>query len=754
MRSDGELDGPLLPVLTAGVAVLFTSRFFLPAESAEQGETLWIVVLWLVCGVAWLADAYRHGDSLRRFDWLDLGLLLLVGGQVISAVSVLMTEGHKRAALNMLWEWVGIGAAGLLIRAVMRERAGREQLLACLLASGVVLSGLGLWQHYVWYPRISQQFGELEELQQQAHEASPALSSAGRQRLTELQQELGFSFDETSQRMLRDRVQSSTEPIGRFALANTLAGLLLVSFLVGLAILRTSHSQKVNVQKLIVGGVILVLLGDCLLLTKSRTAMIGLLVGVSFGLFLMGRSLWDNRRARRAIFGVILGTGAIILAAVVSGSLDREVISETPKSLRYRMEYWTSTVDVIGEHPLLGVGPGNFRQSYLKHKLPESSEEILDPHNFVLDVWANGGLMALAGLTCLLGVTVRRSITVVRQTSANETTLDNELILNEIILRGAIGSLAMVLAALIELFQGTDIRSDWIWLAGGWWATVVLLTLVCPKLANGKLAVMAGIGLFVHLSGAGGIAMPAILQIALALIFAVDALAMDAMNPSAVVSRPEKTARLHAVMLTSIAMGLAATAACVKTAALPVTKSKLAMLEGQAALTNETNARVAVRAYELAAQIDQLSPKPFQELARVWLGQWMTSQEDWLFNEAVEAQEAAISLDPKNANGWRGMGQLWWQRFETTGNEADAHSAFSYFQHAASRYPHLAALQADVARAAQASGETGEAKQAASQALRLDNLNREFLHLDKLLAPDLLADLRKIVEWENDPDEK
>src|SRR5262249_47471001 len=47
---------------------------------------------------------------------------------------------------------------------------------------------------------------------------------------------------------------------------------------------------------------------------------------------------------------------------------------------------------------LAGVGPGNFRQHYLQFKLPQSSEEIADPHNLVLDVWANGGLLALAGL--------------------------------------------------------------------------------------------------------------------------------------------------------------------------------------------------------------------------------------------------------------------------------------------------------------------------------------------------------------------
>src|SRR4029079_4411509 len=74
------------------------------------------------------------------------------------------------------------------------------------------------------------------------------------------------------------------------------------------------------------------------------------------------------------------------------------------KSLRYRFEYWSSTWQMLQESTrnwLTGVGPGNFRQHYLQFKLPQSSEEIAAPHNLMLDVRANGGLLALAGLAGL-----------------------------------------------------------------------------------------------------------------------------------------------------------------------------------------------------------------------------------------------------------------------------------------------------------------------------------------------------------------
>ena len=49
-----------------------------------------------------------------------------------------------------------------------------------------------------------------------------------------------------------------------------------------------------------------------------------------------------------------------------------------------------------------GVGPGNFRAAYLPYKLPESSEEILDPHNLFLEVWATAGFWAFVALVLAL----------------------------------------------------------------------------------------------------------------------------------------------------------------------------------------------------------------------------------------------------------------------------------------------------------------------------------------------------------------
>ncbi len=64
------------------------------------------------------------------------------------------------------------------------------------------------------------------------------------------------------------------------------------------------------------------------------------------------------------------------------------------KSFGFRLEYWQATSAMIGDHLAWGCGPGNFKDTYMLYKLPISSEEISDPHNFLFEIAANAGVPA------------------------------------------------------------------------------------------------------------------------------------------------------------------------------------------------------------------------------------------------------------------------------------------------------------------------------------------------------------------------
>ena len=143
----------------------------------------------------------------------------------------------------------------------------------------------------------------------------------------------------------------------------------------------------------------------CLLLTKSRSAWAGLIAGLLLlGWMARGRVRVERWRSPRACWAC--SWQLLVAAGFATRQLDREILTEAAKSLRYRAEYWAGTWGLITESAgtfLAGVGPGNFAGPYLGHKLAVSSEEIKDPHNLFLEAWATSGLFAVLALAAAPG---------------------------------------------------------------------------------------------------------------------------------------------------------------------------------------------------------------------------------------------------------------------------------------------------------------------------------------------------------------
>ena len=73
----------------------------------------------------------------------------------------------------------------------------------------------------------------------------------------------------------------------------------------------------------------------------------------------------------------------------------------------FRRQIWTSALNMLRDHPLLGIGLDNFLYRYqLRYILPEAWREpnISHPHNWVLQFWLDLGLL---GLVAALGLLAR-----------------------------------------------------------------------------------------------------------------------------------------------------------------------------------------------------------------------------------------------------------------------------------------------------------------------------------------------------------
>ena len=500
--------------LTMLALSLLTAEFLWPVEDAASGRGLYLVMLWLLLGMLHAVSRWRAAgveSELRRakFGATDVGILLIAIGHVVSTVVVFQVEGDRRAALNLTFEWLAIFAAWRLFRSLCLDRLQASQIVAALIAIGVGLSAFGIWQHHVFYAEQSSWYLSKRAELDQAMDQGSSLQASN---IVAEFQAADIPLEGADRILWENRLLSSSEPFAMFSLANTLAGVLATALVLGLGQLSAGWNsgqrpRSIDVAMLIVQ---LCLITYCLVLTKSRSAWLGTMVGTVILVVIRSRASLAVKGLRWGIAAASL-TGVIAAGAAFLGALDKEVILESPRSLQFRLLYWTGTLQMLKEQPLAGAGPGNFRQVYLKHKANESSEEIKDPHNFLLEAWSAGGLIGLAGMTLFVGSILRRLA------STNST---DDLPLPPIVANRRTWKVLPC-----GLLLGFALHAAWEWLKGDSFSLdqipkLLLLAGVAFAIVRGRTAapavdsvsvLAAASALMVNLLAAGGFEMPAVM---------------------------------------------------------------------------------------------------------------------------------------------------------------------------------------------------------------------------------------------------
>ncbi len=390
------------PWLAGAVIALFVARPLFPSEAtASQGDGLPVVMLWLALGLLWLLAVVSRRQWELRFGWIDLAVAGLVGWHTIAGVYAAW-HAAPRPAVNTLWEWIGLGIAFFLARQLL---VGQRTVRAACVVMVALATGVGVYGLY--------QYGVELPATRAYYEQDPeaALKQAG----------LEVNIQSREARLFRDRLYS-TEPMATFALTNSLAGFLVPWLVLALGIAlgsahvpatappydlakaeRNKAANPMGLRPRLGVLACAVLMAAVLILTKSRTAY----VATAVGLGLVGRFVRCSGWRIRWHWLAGLGATGVILVVVAAaiGGLDMLVLWEAGKSALYRLQYWRATLAMIYDRPWLGCGPGNFQASYTRYMLPTASEEIADPHNLLLEVWATAGTPgALALLAVVLGL--------------------------------------------------------------------------------------------------------------------------------------------------------------------------------------------------------------------------------------------------------------------------------------------------------------------------------------------------------------
>ena len=158
-------------------------------------------------------------------------------------------------------------------------------------------------------------------------------------------------------------------------------------FPIGLAIALLGRGRRRKLYAL----ALLPIIAAIILSQSGGAIFIGIPASIlAIGILAGGRWLW-------AAIGTLI-VGALASIPLLNSPRIQALFSAEGGTSFFRISLWKSTLDLIREHPLFGVGPDNFLYAYRDRYLrPDAWQEsfLSHPHNFALDFAARLGLIGL-----------------------------------------------------------------------------------------------------------------------------------------------------------------------------------------------------------------------------------------------------------------------------------------------------------------------------------------------------------------------
>lgn len=188
-----------------------------------------------------------------------------------------------------------------------------------------------------------------------------------------------------------DRV---TAPVAIYNSANDVPLYLVPLAAVALALVLFSENRWERV----LAAAFVLLSGLAIALSNSRSGWLALAAALVV-VAMFSRWRW------RVLAGAL---GISALAFALSGNVRERVMVEfrpadPNNTIRLRLALWRSAVSMLTHRPLQGGGLSGFRTSVRPYRDPAYIEQLIYPHNLVLNFWSETGLLGLAGFAWLFG---------------------------------------------------------------------------------------------------------------------------------------------------------------------------------------------------------------------------------------------------------------------------------------------------------------------------------------------------------------
>lgn len=337
-----------------------------------------VLVAFSCCAVA----AAVRGRWLRRPGGVELALAMMVLAAAIS----LIAAGNLRLAINTSINRITPVLILLILSWTVRRWWQVRVVMAGIAASGVTFAAFCFTQVL-----------ERQDTRQWITERKEEAVRTGR-----------IDADDPMIQLLENRANAD-ESTGFFAHSNIsgsyLAAVALATVGLGIARLR-SRRKTFRVLFGVVTLTAAAAMVAALVLTRSRGALAsGLLCAVTW--LAVGVVWWRWESLRRWAAGrwrmlLVGGWSAVVLVVVATVVVALHRGGLPGHSLMFRWHYWTGASHIIAQHPWTGVGAGNFDRHYVRYKPAEVPEEVKNPHNFLVTMATEWGVLGLASGVMLI----------------------------------------------------------------------------------------------------------------------------------------------------------------------------------------------------------------------------------------------------------------------------------------------------------------------------------------------------------------
>lgn len=356
-----------------------------PVNLSDIVYSLALSLALLAAFLVWFVWSFWKRTSSYRRTGIEIGLCLLLVAAIISGLAA----SNKRAAISAVVTFlVPILMAILLVQILDSDSKVKLVLM--------VIAALGIASAY----ECAYQFFVTNRMMIAQYEQSPE----------SLLEPLGMEPGSFSQWQFEHRLYSK-DIKGFFTTGNSAGSFAILAAFAALSLVVGScRNHKLgsvtSVWLLKMLALLIIIVG--LALTHSKGAIAaGIAATIGFVVYC---SLRDWLKAHRTAVVVLCLLAVAIMAVgavwywITHGGLPGG------NSMLVRWQYWQASVEMYAEHPLRGVGPGNFRFSYPPYKPASAIETVSDPHNFLLAVLAQYGPIGLAGLLAVIFIPLWRTL--------------------------------------------------------------------------------------------------------------------------------------------------------------------------------------------------------------------------------------------------------------------------------------------------------------------------------------------------------